>query len=176
MEPAERSRQPGKLPEVLLGSVIIVLTTFVPFLNLINIFPFAGIILSGALAAWVYIMRHQIALSYRQAFWLGAEAGFTGGALILVVVYLLLENVRDLSLADFQKLLAEWGGQVPGGAGELYQQIMMVVNAPVEVKVMSYIVSLVLIGLLFAPLAGLGSRLTVFLLKLQARREGQERS
>ena len=173
MGTATIEKHPRKVIEVLLGAVLIVLTTFVPYLNLVNLFPFAGIILSGAAAAWVYIMRHQVPLSYRQAFFLGAQSGFTGGAMILLVIYMLLEKVRNLSEAEFQKLLAEWGGRMATDTTELYRQVMMVVNAPMEIKVISYLVSMVLIGLLFAPLAGLGSRLTVYLLKRQATKRGK---
>lgn len=165
-------RHPGKLPEVLLGGVLIVLTTFMPYLNLINVFPFAGIILSGALATWIYIIRHQVPLTYREAFALGVRSGIVGGGGVLLVIYLLLEKVRGLSLNDFQKQLADWSGRMPGDAAELYQQVMTVVNAPPGVKLLSFMLSLLLLCIIFAPLCGLGSRLTVYLLKLQARRRG----
>jgi hypothetical protein len=163
-------RYPGKLPEVLLGAVLIVLTTFVPVLNLINLFPFAGVILSGALATWIYIVRHQVPLSYRKAFVLGAQSGFVGSALIMFIIYLMLEKVRNLSMVEFQKLLSEWGGRLPSDSTELYRQVMMVINAPIEVKAVSYLLSLVLIALVLAPLSGLGARLTVYILKRQARK------
>jgi hypothetical protein len=166
-------KRPGKIAEVLLGAVLIVLTTFVPYLNLVNLFPFAGIILSGAFATWVYIIRHQARLSYNEAFMLGAQSGFAGGALLLLVIYLLLEKVRNLSASEFQKVLADWGGRMPADSGDLYSQVMTVVNAPMGIKALSFLVSLVLIGLIFAPLCGLGSRLTVYLLKQQARRSGK---
>ncbi|HWR01466.1 MAG TPA: hypothetical protein VN371_06345 [Chlorobaculum sp.] len=163
-------RLPGQIPEVLLGAVLIALTSFVPYLNLINVFPFAGIILSGAVAAWVYIIRHQVCLSYRQAFFLGAKSGFAGGTILLSVVYLMLENARNLSVDQFKKLLTDWGGRLPSDSAEMYQQVMQIVNAPIGIKLVSFLASMVLIGLLLAPLAGIGSRITVYILKKQAQR------
>ncbi len=163
-------RLPGQIPVVLLGAVLIALTSFVPYLNLINVFPFAGIILSGAVAAWVYIMRHQVCLSYRQAFFLGAKSGFAGGMILLSVVYLMLEKARNLSVDQFKKLLTDWGGRLPSDSADMYQQVMQIVNAPFGVKLISFLVSMVLIGLILGPLAGIGARLTVYILKRQARR------
>ncbi|NTU57424.1 MAG: hypothetical protein HGB00_00670 [Chlorobiaceae bacterium] len=162
-------RRPGKLPEVLLGAILIVLTSFVPYLNLVNVFPFAGIIISGALATWVYIIRHQVCLTYREAFVLGFQTGFAGGSFLLLAVYLMLERARNLTLDGFNKLLSEWGGRIPSDSADLYQQVIQIINAPMGVKAVSFLVSFVLIGMLLGPLAGLGSRLTVYLLKKQAQ-------
>ncbi|NTW51785.1 MAG: hypothetical protein HGB22_04280 [Chlorobiaceae bacterium] len=163
-------RNPGQTPAVLVGATLIALTSFVPYLNLINVFPFAGIILSGAVAAWFYIIRHQVPLSYRQAFLLGAKSGFLGGSFILFVVYLMLEQARNLSVDQFRKLLTDWGGRMPSDSADMYQQIMMIVNAPFGIKLVSFLVSMVLIGLILGPLAGIGARLTVYILKKQAQR------
>ncbi len=166
-------RRPGRFPEVLLGAVLLVLTTFVPVLNLVNYIPLAGIVLSGALATWVYIVRHQIRLTYRESFIIGAQSGFTGGVLLLTVLYVLFDRIRGLSAEQFQQLLTDWSGRVTPESAELYQQVMIVVNAPIEVKVISFLVSMVLIGLIFAPIAGLGGRLAVFLLRWHASRSSE---
>ena len=47
----------GKLNAVFLGAAIIVLTTTVPYLTLVNVFLFVGIFLAGVIALHHTIMR-----------------------------------------------------------------------------------------------------------------------
>lgn len=167
---AAPARRPSRIPEILLGAILIVLTTFVPYLNLVNVLPFAGLFLSGAVATWAYIIRHQVPLSHREAFSLGARTGIAGSAGVLAVVYVMLERVRELSLEGFQKMLSDLGGSLPPNTPELYQQILLVINAPAGIKAVSFLLSLIVLALLFGPLAGLGGRFTVWVLKRQAMR------
>ncbi len=57
----------GKLFAVLLGASIIIVSTTVPYLTLLNVFLFAGIFLAGTVALHQTIMRFQVRLTYNQA-------------------------------------------------------------------------------------------------------------
>ena len=81
--------RPSKVTALLLGAAVLVLTTTLPYLTLINALFFAGIIASGSAAAWYYIMHHQIRLESGEAFVLGAMSGLVGGVLSVLVAYLL---------------------------------------------------------------------------------------
>ena len=50
----------GKLYSVVLGAAIIVLTTTIPYLTLLNVFLFAGIFLAGTVALHQTIMRFLV--------------------------------------------------------------------------------------------------------------------
>jgi len=69
----------GKLYSVLVGAAIIILTTTIPYLTLLNVFLFAGIFIAGTVALHQTIMRFQVRLTYNQAFAYGCLAGLVGG-------------------------------------------------------------------------------------------------
>jgi hypothetical protein len=163
----------GRLTTVLIGSVLIVLTTTLPYITLINAFLFAGIVFGGAVAVYYYIIRNQVRLSYGAAFVLGALSGIGGGMLSVFVSYLLLEFFDYRPGLESLKLLADWGSSVAPEQSGTFKQLMQRVMEPVEITVADLLVSMVFSGLFYAPLAGLGGRLAVFLLKRQARKSAQ---
>ena len=164
-------RHPGMLPEVLLGAVLIVLTTTVPYLNLVNALLFSGIIFSGGVAAWYYIIRHQIPLSYRQAFVIGSLCGLAGGVLSVGVEYFLLKVFGYRPGLESLRLLIDWATRMAPEEAPTFRQLLAMVTAPVEISVADLVVSMLLTGAIYAPFAGVGARLAVLILKWQARRK-----
>ncbi len=162
---------PEKRSAVLLGSVLLVLTTTVPYLNLVNALLFSGIIFSGGAAAWFYIIRHQVPLRSGQAFMLGALVGLVGGVLSVGVEYLLLKVFGYRPGLESLRLLVDWGSSMSPGDAATFRQLLAMVTAPVEITVMDLVVSMLLTGAIYAPFAGVGGRISVLILKWQARRE-----
>jgi hypothetical protein len=164
-------RHPGRLPEVLLGAVLIVLTTTVPYLNLVNALLFSGIIFSGGAAAWYYIVRHQIPLTYRQAFVIGSLCGLVGGVLSVGVEYFLLKVFGYRPGLESLRLLIDWATRMAPEEAPTFRQLLAMVTAPVEISVSDLVVSMLLTGAIYAPFAGVGARLAVLILKWQARKK-----
>ncbi|HWQ25184.1 MAG TPA: hypothetical protein VN367_00250 [Chlorobaculum sp.] len=162
--------KPGKAPELIAGAVILILTTIVPYLTLVNAFLFSGIVFSGAVAAYIYIIRHQVRLSYGEAFVFGAMSGFIGGVLSVLVAYLLERVTGYRPGLESVRLLVEWGSRVAPEEAATFRQMLAVVTAPVEVSLTDLLVSMLITGIFYAPFSGLGARLTVLVLKRQARR------
>lgn len=164
---------PGRSGAVLIGSVLLMLTTTVPYLTLINAFLFAGIVFSGASGAWYYIFKNQVRLSYGEAFVLGAFCGIGGGILSVLASYLLLVFFDYRAGIESLRLLVDWGSRVAPEESGTFRELLKTVTAPIEITGTDLLASMIMTGLLYAPLAGLGGRITVFILKRQARRSRQ---
>jgi len=162
--------RPSKNTAIALGAALLLLTTTVPYLTLINAFLFAGIIMSGAAAAWFYIMRHQVRLSYPESFVLGAVSGFFGGALSVLAGFLLERWFGYVPGLESLKLLADWASSIDSGDAETIRQMLALVSAPKEISLADLIISMLFTGIFYAPFSGLGGRLTVFVLKRKAKK------
>jgi hypothetical protein len=162
--------KPGKAPELITGAALLVLTTTVPYLTLVNAFLFSGIVFSGAVASYIYIIRHQIRLSYSEAFVLGAMSGFIGGALSVLAGFLLEKLFGYRPGVESIRLLVEWGSRVAPEEAATFRQMLATVTAPIEISLTDLVVSMLFTAMFYAPFSGLGGRLTVLILKRQAQR------
>lgn len=163
--------RPSKVPALLAGAVLLVLTTTLPYLTLINAVLFAGIIASGSAAAWYYIMHYQIRLEHGEAFVLGAMSGLVGGALSVLAAYLLERWFGYIPGLESLRLLVAWATSLAPEDAETFQQMLAMVTAPKDISLSDLLVSMLLTGMFYAPFSGLGSRLTVFVLKRRARKK-----
>jgi hypothetical protein len=163
--------RPSKAPALLAGSILLVLTTTIPYLTLINAFLFAGIIMSGAAASWYYIMRHQVRIEYGESFVLGAMSGFIGGAFSVLAGYLLEKWFGYLPGLESLQLLVEWASRMASPEdADTFHQMLALVTAQKDISLSDLLMSMLFTGLFYAPFSGLGARLTVFFLKRQARK------
>ena len=163
--------RPSKVTALLLGAAVLVMTTTLPYLTLINAFLFAGIIASGAAAAWYYIMHHQIRLESGEAFVLGAMSGLVGGVLSVLVAYLLETQFGYIPGLESLKFLVAWASRMAPEEAPTFQQMLAVVTEPKDISLSDLVISMILTGMFYAPFAGLGGRLTVFALKRHARKK-----
>jgi hypothetical protein len=162
--------RPSKAPSLILGTAVLVLTTTLPYLTLINALLLTGIIISGAVAAWHYIMHYQIRLESGEAFLLGAMSGFFGGALSVLAAYLLEKWFGYIPGLESLRFLVAWASRLAPEDAPTFQQMLALVTAPKDISLFDLLLSMVLTGLFYAPFAGIGGRLTVFVLKRQARK------
>lgn len=165
--------RPSKVPALMAGALVLVLTTTLPYFTLLNAFFFAGIIISGAVAAYFYIMRHQIRISYGEAFLLGVMSGFVGGALSILAGYVLERWFYYLPGLESLQLLVEWATRLAPEESGTFQQMLTMATASKDISLSDLLLSMLFTGMFYAPIAGLGSRLTVFFLKRQARKEAE---
>ncbi|MBN1927939.1 MAG: hypothetical protein JW764_00125 [Chlorobiaceae bacterium] len=163
--------RPSKRTAIALGAAVLLLTTTVPYLTLINAMLFAGIISAGSVAAWFYIMRHQVRLSYPEAFVLGGLSGFAGGALSVLAGFLLESWFGYVPGLESLRLLVDWASSMDPRDAENFRQMLAMVSEPKEISLVDLIISMLFTGILYAPLSGLGGRLTVFVLKRKARKK-----
>lgn len=166
----------GKLYTVLLGAAIILLTTTVPYLTLLNIVLFSGIFLAGAISLHQSIMRFQVRLTYREAFSLGCMAGFAGGVLSEGLGFLLMEFFHYRPGMESLALVIDWVLNMAKGRPELQEQVQALVAAeklalaPVSFRLTDILINMVFSGVFYAPIAGLGGAYAVRRLKRQAAR------
>jgi len=164
----------GKLYAVLLGSLIIVLTTTVPYLTLLNLFLFAGIFLAGVVALHQTIMRFQVRLTFREAFQLGSVAGFVGGVFSEIITFLLMTFAHYRPGSESLALIINWALEMARKQPELQQQVQALVAAeklalaPVSLTFGEILMNIAFSGLFYAPLAALGGAYAVRRLKRQA--------
>ena len=119
----------GKRYAVLLGVAIILLTTTVPYLTLLNILLPVGIFVAGAVALHQTIMRFQVRLPYSEAFALGSITGLLGGVLSVVVSFLLIEFFNYTPGVESFVLVIDWMLDVAKGKPELQDQVRTLVEA-----------------------------------------------
>ncbi|MFZ4802471.1 MAG: hypothetical protein ACOYLR_10990 [Chlorobium sp.] len=178
---AEKPVQPllpveGILYAVLLGTAIILLTTTVPYLTLLNVFLFAGIFLAGVVALHQTIMRFQVTLTFRQAFVLGCLAGFAGGVVSEVVTFFLMTSLHYRPGTESLALIVNWALEMARKQPELQEQVQALVAAekmalaPVTLTFTELLMNMAFSGIFYAPIAGLGGAYAVRRLKRQAAR------
>jgi hypothetical protein len=166
----------GKLYTVLLGAAIILLTTTVPYLTLVNIFLFAGIFLAGVVSLHQTILRYQVRLSYRDAFFLGCVAGMVGGFVSEGVTFLLMELFNYRPGTESLALVVDWVLEMAKGKPELQEQVQALVAAeklamaPVSISITDILMNMLFSGAFYAPIVGLGGAFAVLRLKRKAAR------
>ena len=178
---AEKPVQPllpvaGKLYAVLLGTAMILLTTTVPYLTLLNVFLFAGIFLAGVVALHQTIMRFQVTLTFREAFVLGCMAGFVGGVVSEVVTFFLMTSLHYRPGTESLALIVDWALDMARKQPELQEQVQALVAAekmalaPVTLTFTELLMNMAFSGIFYAPISGLGGAYAVRRLKRQAAR------
>ncbi len=166
----------GKRYAVLLGASIILLTTTVPYLTLLNILLPVGVFVAGAVALHQTIMRFQVRLPYSEAFMLGCITGLAGGILSVVVSVLLIELFKYTPGVESYSLVIDWMLDVAKGKPELQDQMQMLVeakklvHASVKFTISDLLMNMVVFGAFYALIAGLGGSYAVLRLKKKARR------
>jgi hypothetical protein len=166
----------GKLYAVLLGALLVILTTTVPYLTLVNVFLFVGIFLAGVISLHNTILRFQVTLTFREAFALGCMAGFMGGVLSEVVTFFLMEFLHYRPGTESLALVIDWALEMAKGRPELQEQVQALVAAeklaiaPVSLSFTDILMNMAFSGVFYAPIAGLGGAYAVRRLKRQAAR------
>jgi hypothetical protein len=164
----------GKLYAVMLGAALILLTTTVPYLTLLNVFLFAGIFLAGVVALHQTIMRFQVKLTFREAFVLGCMAGFAGGVVSEVVTFFLMTFLHYRPGTESLSLIVDWALEMAKKQPELQGQVQALVAAeklalaPVTLTFTELLMNMAFSGIFYAPIAGLGGAYAVRRLKRQA--------
>ena len=166
----------GKLYAVLLGAALILLTTTVPYLTLLNVFLFAGVFLAGVVALHQTIIRFQVKLTFREAFVLGCMAGFAGGVVSEVITFFLMTFLHYRPGTESLSLIVDWALDMAKKQPELQDQVQALVAAekmalaPVSLTFTELLMNMAFSGIFYAPIAGLGGAYAVRRLKRQASR------
>ena len=166
----------GKLYAVLLASLIILLTTTVPYLTMLNVFLFAGVFLAGMVSLNRTILQFQVRLPTSEAFFLGCVAGMAGGVISEGVTFLLMELFNYRPGAESLALLIGWALDMAKGRPDLQQQVQVLVEAeklvlaPVKLTFNELLMNMAFSGAFYAPSAGFGGVFAVMRLKRQAAR------
>ena len=166
----------GKRFSVLLGAAIILVTTTMPYLTLLNILLPVGIFVAGAVALHQTIMRFQVRLPYSEAFVLGSITGLVGGILSVALSFLLIRFINYTPGMESFLLMIDWMLDVAKGKPELQEQMQALVEAkklvlaPAELTFTDLLMNMVVFGSFYALIAGLGGSWAVLRLKRKARR------
>jgi hypothetical protein len=166
----------GKIYTVLLGAFIILLTTTVPYLTLLNVFLFAGIFLAGAVSLNRSILHFHVRLPYSEAFFWGCVTGLVGGILSEGVAFLLIETLHYRPGVESLSIVINWAVQIAKGKPELQDQVQALIAAqklvllPVKLTFKEILMNMVFSGAFYAPISGLGGAYAVLRLKRQAKR------
>ncbi len=160
-----------KLRSIAIGAFLILATTTIPILLFINIIPFAGIVLSGAVAAWYYIVMCQVKLSPSEAFVFSAVTGMAGSVLSAAAQFFLVEFFDFYPGKKTAVALLENSRTGSPENDSIIDQMLETLDTPLEMSIPVFITAVVIRTIFFAPAAGLGGVLTVWWLKRQARKK-----
>ena len=164
---------PGKAKGLALGSVLILLTTTVPYLTLINALFFAGIVIGGAFAVYYYIVTCQVRLKMSEAFVYGSLVGILGSVLSVLASYLLMTSFGYRPGIEGLMLIIDWTRNLSPEQESFVGQLEAVLQAPVRMSLADLLVSIAITVFLYAPVSGLGGMFSVWRLKRQAARTGE---
>lgn len=153
-----------------IGALMVLVTTTAPYLTLVNAFFFSGILFSGALAAYLYIVRAQVRLSYGEAFFFSSLAGALGAVLSAVVGYLLVSLAGYRPGIEGLMLLIRWMEAMAPDQVALVGELRAILEAPVQLTLADLVFSSFLSVGIYAPVAGLGGVMAVWRLKRMAAR------
>ena len=157
-----------KIRALAIGGLLILLTTTFPYLTLINALFFAGILFSGAVAAYYYIVQCQVRLSMSEAFVFASLAGIVGSVLSVTAGHILITIFNYRPGIEGLLLLSEWMKGLSPEQDAFLNQLQEMLHAPVEMTFMDYLLSLGITIFIYTPIAGLGGVIVVWRLKRQA--------
>ncbi|ASQ91205.1 hypothetical protein CHL67_10035 [Prosthecochloris sp. GSB1] len=169
-EENKREACSGRRAGLAVGALLVLVTTTVPYLTLINSLFFAGIFISGVLAAYYYIVTCQVRLTASEAFVFSSLSGTAGAVLSVLVSYVLLTGFGYRPGIEGLMLLIEWTRTLSPEQDELVRQLENVMQAPVRMTYAELFVSMAVTVFLYAPVSGLGGMFIVWRLKRQASR------
>ncbi len=157
-----------KFRAVAIGGLLILLTTTFPYLTLINALFFVGILFSGAVAAYYYIVKCQVRLSMSEAFVFSSLAGIAGSVLSVTAGYILITVFNYRPGIEGLLLLSEWLRGMSPEQDAFLNQVQEMLQAPIEMTFVDYLISLPITIFIYTPIAGLGGVFAVWRLKRQA--------
>jgi len=165
----------GRVYTVLSGAVLVLLSTTVPYLTLLNAFFMAGIFMAGMFSIYFAVMHYQIRLSYSDAFLFASLGGIAGGLISEIAGYLLMEYAGYRPGAESLMLLVGWVHQLADGNPELVELVReldreaeSIARISPDINLKDLLVWIVVSAGLYAPVTGLGGIFMVFRLKRQA--------
>ncbi|HCD36715.1 MAG TPA: hypothetical protein DEQ23_06800 [Chlorobium sp.] len=165
-----------KSSTVLIGAAIVLVTTTVPYLTMLNVFLFSGIFLAGLVSLTFSIMRYQVRLPYNEAFVLGFFAGVLGGILSEGAAWILMEYAGYRPGTESLALIIGWLLEMASDKPELQPQVQALLEAeklalaPIILSWRDVLASMLFSAAFYAPIAGFGGMFAVFRLKRKARR------
>ncbi|NTU97434.1 MAG: DUF4199 domain-containing protein [Chlorobiaceae bacterium] len=166
----------GKLHAVLIGAAIILLTTTVPYLTILNIFLFSGIFIAGAVSLYYTILRFQVRLPYSEAYLTGCFAGLAGGALSELAAFFFMKFLDYRPGTESFSLVVGWMLEMAKGKPSLEEQVQQLVAAeklamaPLKLSIADLFINMGISGIMYGLIAGIGGAFAVLLLKRHARK------
>ncbi|MBN1154355.1 hypothetical protein JXB12_05480 [candidate division KSB1 bacterium] len=112
--------KPDKLVPAVIGGAIIGVISGIPFLNFINCFCCAGVILGGFFAVYFYKKNLvDTPLTYNDGALLGLLAGIFG-----LVISTILEQIIGINSAEMIEQMMEYAEEIPPETEELLRGLM----------------------------------------------------
>ncbi|MDW8467496.1 MAG: hypothetical protein RML35_15465 [Chloroherpetonaceae bacterium] len=149
--PTPAKEQPDNFTAVMWGAAVVVITSLVPYLSLIN-FCCLGVMIGGAVATFQYTSAYQLTLKGGEGFKLGALAGLVGGV-AYYALFLLLQTLFDYQLGaeEWRQLLLSLFGSDPAAREQIEEALRT--QQQEGLTVLNVIIGLGLTLILY-PLAG----------------------
>jgi hypothetical protein len=118
--------QPNKFVPIIISSVIIIVVSLFPLLNLINLVCCAGVIL-GVIAGTAYynnqLKRARMLLQYKDGVAIGILSGIISAIVVVAVTTLITMVFKENPIPELYKILDSQGISLPPSAEQMLQKI-----------------------------------------------------
>ncbi len=118
--------QPSKFTPVIISTVIIVVISLFPFLNLVNLFCCAGVIIGGAAGTAYYNNRLRNAggqIQYKDGVAIGVLSGLISALIVVIGTTLMTMLVNQNPIPEIYKMLDTQGLEIPPEIDKFLRQI-----------------------------------------------------
>ncbi|MBZ0203964.1 MAG: hypothetical protein K8I03_13175 [Ignavibacteria bacterium] len=152
-------QQPSKFTPVLISSVVMLIMSLFPFLNLINLICCAGIILGGAAGTFYYakqLEKNGQLIQNKDGIMIGLLSGIISAILYVILSTLIIMVSKQNPVELVYKMTQEYGFSIPPESEKMLQTVFDEYNRQgfsfimIGIEMLSRIVS----HCIFGPLGG----------------------
>lgn len=118
--------QPGQMTAVVIATVVMVIMSLFPVLNLINLICCAGIILGGASGTYYYarqLEKQGMTIRNKDGIMIGLLAGIISAILYVILSTLFLMVTKQNPVEMIYKMSDQYGFQWPPESERMLQQV-----------------------------------------------------
>lgn len=119
-------QQPSKFTPVLISSVVMLIMSLFPFINLINLFCCAGIILGGAAGTFYYAKQLEKTgqlIQNKDGIMIGLLSGIISAILYVICSTLIIMISKQNPVELVYKMTQEYGFNIPPESEKMLQKV-----------------------------------------------------
>lgn len=117
---------PNKLTPVIISTIVIIVISLTPVLNIVNIFCCSGVVMGGVLGTIYYnnqLRKAESEIKFKDAFMIGLLSGILSAVIVVLISTIITLTLNQNPVPDFYRLIDEGGFQIPPQAEEFLKKV-----------------------------------------------------